>query len=255
MELSAVEPTLGDRLIVLKDRSGLSLAKIAERAGYQGASSIQKLFRPDYNPPGLQVSVAQKLAGALTGMGNPRIEEWEIRALIKIGNTDRVNKALADMAHYSHLSSKWIVVRNTQRIGSCLTTENGLQTPLFISLDPREDVPIFSAPEHLHPKSVSAIYVTVGNMWPRFEEGEMVFIDHRSPAERGDDVVLTVVDENNIDGASIIGRLYLMHDDEVQIDQLSQPGRVIVPRNSVISVRRILSRADMLPPLQYAKSV
>ena len=250
-----MEPTLGDRLIVMKDRSGLSLAQIAERAGYQGASSIQKLFRRDYNPPGLQVAVARKLAGAFAGTGNPPIEEFEIRAMIKIGNADRMDKAIVDMAHYSHLSSKWIVVRNTQRIGKNLSTENGHQTPLFVLADPREDVPIIPSPEHLHPKSVSAFYITVGNMWPRFEEGELIFIDHRTPAERGDDVVMTVVDDDNIDGASIIGRLYLLHDDEVQIDQLAQPGRVIVPRRSVISVKRILSRAEMLPPLTYAKSV
>jgi len=71
----------GDVLIALKERAGLSLRKIAQLAGYRGASSIQRYFSRDFNGQFLPPEVAAKLAKALAGKGRPPIQEHELTEL------------------------------------------------------------------------------------------------------------------------------------------------------------------------------
>lgn len=73
--------TLGEKLLHLKHRSDLSLAEIASYARYNAASSIQKLFHVDYDPPSLKYAIAIKLADAFEGRGTPPIEREEVMAL------------------------------------------------------------------------------------------------------------------------------------------------------------------------------
>lgn len=238
-------PTVGERLLALKNYSELSLAQIAGMAGYKGASSVQKFFNKSYAPEVLPKEVALKLSKAFVGKGNPPIRAEELIALT--GEADQFAEAFAEVSYYTHLLHDIISLFYTKRSSSSLITEKGLEVPLFVRSD-NENGLHFSAPKHLRHKQLVGLYVTVGNMWPRFEEGEVIFYEHRQPVVQGDDVIVTLVDEMEIDGAMIIGRLYLLHEDEIQLDILSPRDRVVIPRSSVISIRRLLTRADMLDP-------
>lgn len=74
--------SIGERLLALKTRTGWSLDEIAERAGYKGRSSVQALFRVDYDPSNLDAKVARKLADAFVGQGDPPIQADEIWSLV-----------------------------------------------------------------------------------------------------------------------------------------------------------------------------
>lgn len=84
--LMGTASTTGDALIALKDRSGLSLRKIAELAGYAGASSLQRYFSRDFNGQHLPPEVATKLAKAFAGKGRPPIQEHELTELVDYGS-------------------------------------------------------------------------------------------------------------------------------------------------------------------------
>ncbi|MEG3165560.1 LexA family transcriptional regulator [Sphingomonas sp. PB2P19] len=240
-------------MISLKARSGLSLAQIADKAGYQGASSIQKLFRGSYAPDRLQRSVADRLAKAFVGLGEPAIEEHEILALADVGTV--LDKMLADLSHHNYEASKYVILHKTRRIDSTVRSETGLEVPLFVMYDQPLETAYWDSNQRIQAKRVSAFYVTVGNMWPRYEEGEVLFFDRSTPAKPGDDVLVSVINEGYLDGGMILGRLYLLHDEEIQIDQFSPKARIVIPRGEVISVNPILSHADLMPSIKYARTL
>ena len=240
-----MEPTIGQRLNTLKAHSGLSLAEIAKRGGYRGASSIQKLFRDDYNPTELPRFTARKLMDALVGTGNPPIQPAEIWHMTD-ELLDSIDNAFARSSVQQHANDTVIFLDATERSGSTLTTANGHQIPLFVKKD-SDDIAYFANPAHLRHLGLGAFYVTIGNMWPRFEEGEIAIYAGRRPAKPGDDVVVTLIDDIYLDGAMILGKLLLMHEDEVQIRQLSPSDVIVIPRSEVISVKPLLTRSDMLP--------
>jgi transcriptional regulator with XRE-family HTH domain len=246
-----METTIGSRLMALRERAGLSLAELARLSGYRGASSIQKLFRPEYNPESLDARVGERLADALIGKGDPKIERSDIAALTDKSTT--LDHLMADLRHYTYVASAFIGIHRTKKLKDTVATEGGVEIPLFIREDMSDGIPVHPCPSYLRSRGVVGLYVTVSNMWPRFEEGEPIFYEHQRPPVRGDDVIVNLISEEDLDGGAIIGRLRLLHDEEVQIDILSPADRVIIPRQSVISIRRILHPSDFLEPVAYAK--
>ena len=245
-----MEATIGSRLVALKERAGLSLAELARLAGYQGPSSIQKLFKADYNPKVLQATVAQRLSKALVGRGDPAIDESDIAALT--GKGEVLDLLLADLQHYNFLASANIGMHRTRRVEKDVYTDDGRVVPLFVREEMVGGIPFYPCPDFLRPRGIVGLYISVANMWPRFEEGEPVFYEHSRPAARGDDVLVTLRGEEYPDGAMIIGRLAALQEAEVCIDQLSPQGQMVLDRKDVASVRRIMHATDFLKPVAYA---
>lgn len=66
----------------LRERSGLSMEAVAKAAGYRGASSYQRYEDPEtFRKPYLPLDLAEKLARAMAGKGNPPIAPGEVMAL------------------------------------------------------------------------------------------------------------------------------------------------------------------------------
>lgn len=72
---------LGKVLLALKQRSGMSLGKIAKAAGYKSASSVQRYFSEDYDAPYLPPEIAERFVKAFVGKGRPAITATEIVSL------------------------------------------------------------------------------------------------------------------------------------------------------------------------------
>lgn len=73
--------TIGSELRRYREQSGLSLRKVAESAGYAGASSLQKFFEPTYDPAYLSGEIARKLSKAMHGKGDPPVDGADILAM------------------------------------------------------------------------------------------------------------------------------------------------------------------------------
>lgn len=103
----SMEENTGATLLALKERSGLSLRKIALGAGYAGASSIQAYFNEDYEER-LPPQVAEKLVKALVGKGIPPITAAEINGLAaySTGAGELVLSEQAAAAFVWHVATK-----------------------------------------------------------------------------------------------------------------------------------------------------
>lgn len=242
--------TVGSRLLALKERAGMSLAQIARAAGYQGASSIQKLFKADYDPENLQSSVAERLAMALEGYGDPAIKKFEILALA--GEGVELERLVSDAQHLSYIASAYIGIHRTRRIEKTVEMESGDLIPLFIRENMSAGIPVHPCPSYLRPRGIIGLYMSVGNMWPRFEEGEPIFYEFKKPPSRGDDVIITLGSSDLEGRGMIVGRLRLMTDDEIHLDQLSPVGIVKLKRVEVCGINRVMHTTDFLEPLSYA---
>lgn len=243
--------TIGMRLLSLKDRSGMSLAAIASAAGYRASSSIQKMFHPGYDPDRFQLSVAERLANAFEGKGEPVISRSELLALA--GKGAELEQLAATVRHYAYRASAFIGIHRTKRVDEFVDRQDGIKVQLFVRENMENGIPYHPCPSHLRARGIVGLYVTVGNMWPRFEEGEPIFYEHQRPPAQGDDVLVTV-ESDDLNGAMFIGRLRLASETEIHVDQLAPSGSIVVPRTRVTSVRRILHASDFLEPLAYAKA-
>lgn len=72
--------TIGQRLRVLRERSGLSVRALAQAASYKTGSGVQEYLQPHYDKA-LPLPVARKLSEALAGKGEPPIDSSEIYRL------------------------------------------------------------------------------------------------------------------------------------------------------------------------------
>lgn len=241
-----IQRTMGRRLNAMRAYSGLSLAEVAKRGGYRGASSVQKLFHPDYNPPYLPKDVAAKLAKAFVGAGDPPIRQEEITGLTE--DALEIETLIADLTHLVQLNSDKISLFRTEKTSDTVPTDNGHNIPLFVRSENKNGDHI-PCPKHLRGKQLVGQFVSVGNMWPRIEEGEVIFYEHRNPPIPGDDVVVTISAEQGAEGM-VIGRLLLLTDDEVRFAVLSPRDLVCLPRKKVKSIHRLVRAVEMLEPPQ-----
>lgn len=186
--------TLGDELIELKTRSRMTLTAIARAAGYSGASSVQAFFHTNYDPPGLDRVVAQKLAHAFEGKGHPPITTDEVYELLRVGKVftppTKIAQGSALQARRNFLDSDIPVFENKRNFGGIRPKETlaGLSTSL-IRLD---------SPLRYYPRSSGlawsdnafCIHVVGSTMDPRFRDGEPLFVSHSREPAIGDDVVV-----------------------------------------------------------------
>lgn len=237
--------TIGQKLLELKERSGLSLAEIARLAGYKAASSIQKMFHADYAPSALPSAPALKLVTALVGRGAPAISPKDVLALTSSeGDAGPALKALTEFA------SEWaktIQVFQTQPATVDMLEAEPIEDACFYFLN--DDVSEFSAPEFLQRRMVWGFYVSTANMHPRYEVGEPALAQMRPPPRPGDDVVVTLQPETGAEAEGkkmIICRLVSNDGQQAMFEQFNPPSQFVIPAHRVASASRLLSVVDFL---------
>lgn len=239
------EATIGERLIVLKDRSGLSLAKIATEAGYQAASSIQKLFRPEYDPAHLNQAVADRLIVALEGRGYPAIVRDEIIELVEGRNAkEHFNQ---QFTRFMREEQSDIPIYKSQSSLRKIDTVDGIALPVFtLSLSQMPNR--FKSPAHLDLHNVVGFRVAMGNMWPKYDIGELIWYSDTDIPRIGDVVVTKLAAESEGQSSCyLLGRLIDLNDAEVRLSQLSPERINVIARARVQSVKRVLSYEDLMP--------
>jgi hypothetical protein len=241
------KPTIGQRLIALKEHSRLSLAQIAERGGYGGASSIQKLFRPDYNPPSLSKKTAEKLILAFEGMGTPPIRSLEIKSLA--GAANDLENLVAELSHYTHLASKFISTFYTEPSHPELLDADGHALSAYRFLDNKDGLHM-PCPDFLQGKQLVAFFVGVDNLWPRYEVGELALYEHRRPPVVGDDVAVRLLTDDVDSRVYTFGRLQRISAVELVLEQLNPRVDLRIERSSTKSIHRLLTRMELLPNIR-----
>jgi len=236
--------TIGERLLELKGHSGLSLNEIARRAGYRAASSIQKLFSSDYDPPSLKVSVVDRLKVALVGTGSPPIQAAEIDVLGSASN--REPAAAYNPSRVHRLLSRTIEVFATQQAEEKIPDLDGNVISVFEFL--RDEGEKYICPPHLRADWIWAFYVSTSNMMPRYDIGELLFYQLRPPPKIGDDIILEIANSSETKTRYLLAKLTNVDADTIVVTQLNPPVTLTFPRMPTVRPMRILRHADFVEP-------
>lgn len=96
-------------------------------------------------------------------------------------------------------------------------------------------------------KMAYAIYVPNGEMAPRYERGELVYIDPRRPAQDGDYVLIQVRGNSNGDPArGFIRRLERLTETQAHCEQFSPLLKDIFELSDIVAIHRIPPWTELL---------
>jgi hypothetical protein len=73
--------TMGEKLAALRARAGMTMDAVAEAGGWSRRSSVQRYFKPDYDPAFLPPDVTERFVMAFEGKGSPTITISELLTL------------------------------------------------------------------------------------------------------------------------------------------------------------------------------
>lgn len=239
--------TIGERLMALRSRSGMTMSEIARLAGYKGPSSIQRYFAPEYAPDELDYRFALKLVDAMQGAGDPPIDAFEIMVMTAKGAVDSPG---AHVARRNDLSSKaFIFAYGTDLVGYEYKGVDGKVIQVEgIRIFKDESYTMFEVPPFLEKRDVYGFIQSGRNMHPRIRDGEVAFTEGRKRAAIGDYVMVTVLEnrEDQIEEA-ILGELESRSSDFIELRQPSGL-RPLIPVKDVLGVRRIMSSEQLINP-------
>lgn len=248
-------PTIGEKLIALRERAGLSLDEVAARGGYGGRSSVQRFFNARYDPVFLPMAAAQRLARALVGHGSPPIAADEVMALASIPSAQAGGAfPLPDeLAHPAGLP------RDIPIYGTALGAEGrydgvdgaGKHAIEQAALDQSEVLGYLRrAPALAGRKDVYGVYIAGSSMYPRFRDGEGVFVDPKRPPMIGDDVVVHLCGPDDHEGdrvsAVLIKCLVRRTAAYVALEQFNPPLTFRIDTRQVKSIHRIIPATELL---------
>lgn len=104
-------------------------------------------------------------------------------------------------------------------------------------------------------REIYALYISGDSMAPRFEQGELVYVDPRRPPAIGDDVIVQLRDAGNGDGEGgtdpdavvrvLVKRLAKRRADAWEFEQFNPAMRFTLPAKAIARIHRIM-RLDEL---------
>ncbi len=258
--------TIGERLLALKARSGLTLGAIAQAAGYAGPSSIQAMFKSDYDPEGLSTKVGESLFRALVGKGSPPISGNEVLSLVHMpsvrrhsGPDDELPAVIPAVADELENEIEQVEVMPTLKgqpkdvpvYASALAADlqfdvdggppQVVEQTLF---QMNEVVTHTRRPPGISSTKVYALYVSGSSMEPRYRPGDPVFVDPLKPPAIGDDVIVQLYAPNDESGddivAGLIKTLVKRTGAYLELEQYRPEIRFRVPMERVARIHRVI---------------
>lgn len=260
------ENTIGATLAAMRERAGMTLAEIAASAGYRGPSSVQMMFSPDYSVPALSWSVANKLARALVGKGNPPISLSEIHRLCYTDEQwmPKEPRASNDLAHgYSERfrtspdapSVPTPRTRDIPVFGTALAADlefDDVGTGQLVEqtvFEMGEVIAYARRPAGIYPEADAyALYVSGSSMEPRYRPGDPIFVDAKRPPAIGDDVIVQL--NAQVDGepeivAGLIKTLVRRTGSYLELEQYHPELRFRVPMSRVTRLHRVVPTKEL----------
>lgn len=241
--LVADAPTLGEKLQSLRTRANLSLAAIAKRAGYRAASSVQRYFDVGYDAQALPLDLARKLADAFEGTP---VARQELFALAGYDAEPDAQVVKFEGAAQVQLG-KDVPVYGTA-LGAPLDFDGVAIEQTELQLHTIVDY--FVRPSVLQGRpDVYGFYVQGGSMAPRFEEGEMGFVETKRPPRIGDDVIVQLrapIDDGEEVTAALIKRLVRRSASYVELEQFNPATTFRIDAEKVKAIHRVIPWRELL---------
>lgn len=103
------------------------------------------------------------------------------------------------------------------------------------------------APGILNARDVYALYVVGESMWPRFRDGELIYISASRPVRIGDDVILCLPGERPGEPERcFVKTLTGRRADVIEVEQYNPPGRLTFARSNILRLHRVLTMTEVL---------
>lgn len=236
--------TVGERLIALRARSGLSMDAVAKRMKLGGRSSVQRLFVDHLEE--LTPIDAIRLADALEGKGSPPITREEILNLSSFPLSEvRPNDTLPP--RYMQLP------RDVPVYGTAMGTykEGGDEQEIEQAfIDPSDIIEYLPRPPgYAERTGLYGLYAAGPSMEPRWEAGDPLYIDPKRPPSIGDDVVVYIMkpsgDDHELE-AALLKRLVRQSPTFVELEQFNPPLTFRVERRRIKMIHRVIPRRELL---------
>lgn len=228
------------KLRQLLKRSGLSQEKLARAMGYSHASGIQRYLADGYPKDRLDLDIAQKFAGALTGMGSPPIEAHEVLALTGLGSLAYPQTNVEPVA--VAVPRPAAMPLDLPVYGHAVGGDNG-----DFALNGDVVDRVRRPPGLLGNRAAFAVYVRGDSMEPRHYQGDLLYVDPARPARSGDDVLVEMKPTRAGEpGPAYIKQLVVQTPIRVVVRQFNPAKDITLPGDRILRVSKILKLADLL---------
>jgi len=250
--IESVESAMPDKWTVtaafhtLYKRSGLAMLPLANRMGFKTSSGIQRYMDAnEYKKKYFSLDLAERIAAAIVGMGDPPITRAEVLALAGIPEELGGTPNPADPADVLQFRK---VEMSPPSFGSrdvpIRSAAAGLGRGDFRMMD--DVIDYAPRPDALrHARDIYAIYVTGDSMSPKYEPGDIVFVSPNRPPGAGDYVVV-LIDGDNGDLDGLFKRYVRMDDDHLYLRQLNPDKVIKVPRHTVSKLHRVYTNNELI---------
>jgi len=260
--VDSLESPIAEELRKLRQRAGLSMARLARECGYKGASSYQRYENTaQYTKPLLPVPLAAKIAEALVGKGEPPISREEVLALAGV-RPDEDGRLTASAGIYTLTSNNEDLDGQPE-----IDLENATILPASNSL--LRDLPVHGVavggtegefsfngsvvdyirrpPSLMKIRNAFGVYVSGDSMSPRFDHGDLVFVHPGRPPQPGNDVIIELHGEHGTPGSCYLKRLVRRTKDKVILAQFNPPrDDIIIETQRIKTIYRILTAAEIM---------
>lgn len=238
--------TIGEQLRALQKRSGLSYDAIAKKAGYNGRSSIQRYFSPEYDPDYLPLSVAEKLADGFDGSDVARSDVMSLAGMPEGNGKAFRLEGGADVRLQRNLPVYGTALGAPRDFDGEAIEQTMLNSGEVISYLPRPT--ILDGVRHAY-----GLYVQGQSMSPRFDNGDTIIVtDSRvsRPARIGDDVVVYMRDDSVDDGetacAVLVKRLVRRTGRYVELEQFNPAVTFKLDALKILRLDRVVPWSEIL---------
>jgi|LULJ01.1.fsa_nt_gb SOS-response transcriptional repressor LexA len=240
-------PTIGEKLIALKDEADVSLDIIAKAGGYAGRSGVQRFFDREFDGP-LSPKVAKKLAAAFVQRGVP---EATFRELATSGFETNASPFALEGASMDRM------IQDLPVYGTALGAERVLEGQAIeqASLNTVDIIEYKKRPTILNGRNdVYGLYMQGNSMDPLHADGSIVLAERKRPPRSGDSVVVylrsngegDLADDGESARMVMVKRLVKRTAHFVELFQFEPIKTFRVPMDDVLRIDRVLTLDDLL---------
>lgn len=94
-------------------------------------------------------------------------------------------------------------------------------------------------------RNVYALYVSGDSMWPRYEQGELIFVHPDRPARNGDAVVIQRKTDEHMPMDAILGTLRKISGGVIRIQKLNPVAEIEFDEDEVVTMHKVLTTNDL----------
>lgn len=237
--------SVGGKLLKLKDRSGLSLDAIAERAGYAGRSSVQRYFDEAFDAEFLPPKIAVKIAKAFEGTAVGPEPILALAGMPPQNATPAKFEGAPDVRIERDLPIYGTALGAPRDLAGHAIEQTMLNTGEVVGHIPRPSI-------LKGVQGAYALFVHGSSMSPRHDPGETLVVTDSKvrPPRIGDDVVVYMRDMECDDGetacAVLVKRLARRTATYVELEQFNPPMTFKVEADKVLKIDRVVPWSEIL---------